>query len=532
MNTDKPDLLQDEYNRYPYESFPFGQSHPVHLHTLGTLFGLDPKPVQHSKILELGCASGGNIVPLAYLYPDASFVGIDLSDKEIDEGNVHVKNLGLKNIKLIQQSIVDFREPNEKYDYIICHGVYSWVNSEVREHIFRICTESLAPNGIVYISYNTYPGWHMVETIRDLMLWHSKSIDDPSLKAKSSREVITFISNGLKNNPSPYAQFFKTEIELITKQNDSYFLHDHLSTFNDPVYFYQFMDKANQYNLAYLSDVHLPVMMPDNLPESLSSEIKKINNIVVAEQYIDFIRNRRFRCTLLCHQSTVINRALKTDDIENFYIKINARPEKVDLAESDLGKNHELSFINEVCKLKVINAISQWAMYLLYLNKDHFIHYHTLVKLIQEKTHIDDIPLIKSTINNELNLLRALLAGIIEISTYPPNYTTLIEEKPFSCPFARYQIDSNQNFVTNRRHQVIHLGALEKLLLKHSDGNHDINDLIKIVLEEVQSDRLIIFDKNNQSINKNEKNIQEIVKKFCITGLDTLSHQALLVSPS
>ena len=85
--------------------------------------------------------------------------------------------------------------------------------------------------------------------------------------------------------------------------------------------------------------------------------------------------------------------------------------------------------------------------------------------------------------------------------------------------------------MTNRRHQVIRLGALEKLLLKHSDGNHDINDLIKIVLEEVQSDRLIIFDKNNQSINKNEKNIQEIVKKFCISGLDTLSHQALLVSP-
>src|SRR5437016_6101232 len=127
------DILEEEYNRYPYLSFPFFQSHPTHLYTMGKLFRLDPTPVEKSRILELGCASGGNIIPIAHQWPETECIAIDLSAKEIEEGQQQITDLKLKNISLRHQSILDFTALEGKFDYIICHGVYSWVDSIVRD---------------------------------------------------------------------------------------------------------------------------------------------------------------------------------------------------------------------------------------------------------------------------------------------------------------------------------------------------------------------------------------------------------------
>jgi SAM-dependent methyltransferase len=90
---------------------------------------------------------------------EARFVGIDLSSRQIAEGRSVVERLGLRNLNLRAISIMDVDRRLGNFDYIICHGVYSWVPEPVRDKILAICAESLAPDGIAYVSYNTYPGW-------------------------------------------------------------------------------------------------------------------------------------------------------------------------------------------------------------------------------------------------------------------------------------------------------------------------------------------------------------------------------------
>src|SRR5574338_996005 len=97
------DILQAEYNAIPYHSYPFSHTHPTHLFTLATLFGLQPKAVEKARILELGCASGGNIIPLAMHFPNAECVGIDLAEKQIEEGLKHIEALNIRNINLRHQ---------------------------------------------------------------------------------------------------------------------------------------------------------------------------------------------------------------------------------------------------------------------------------------------------------------------------------------------------------------------------------------------------------------------------------------------
>ena len=89
------------YDEIPYPSHPFEATHPDHLYTMARLFCLKPTLPDNASILELGCASGGNIIPLAVQMPNARIVGVDFSSKQIAEGQTTVDNLGLKNIRLI-----------------------------------------------------------------------------------------------------------------------------------------------------------------------------------------------------------------------------------------------------------------------------------------------------------------------------------------------------------------------------------------------------------------------------------------------
>ena len=149
------------YDEVPYKSFPFPQSHPDRLATVATLFGMTPPPVEHCRVLELGCSSGGNLIPLAEQLPESRLVGIDASQRQIADGQETVRALGLTNIDLQQRDIASVRPEFGEFDYIIAHGVFSWVPNAVQDCILEICARNLAPQGIAYVSYNTYPGWHM-----------------------------------------------------------------------------------------------------------------------------------------------------------------------------------------------------------------------------------------------------------------------------------------------------------------------------------------------------------------------------------
>lgn len=521
------DILREEYNISPYLSLPFVQTHPTHLYTLARLFGLDPILVDKANILELGCAAGGNLIPMAVQFPNATFLGIDLAEKQIEDGLKVISDLNLKNITLRAQSISDFSEREGQFDYIICHGVYSWVDDDIRAKILEICRKNLKPKGIAYVSYNTYPGWNMVNSVRELMIWHTQNIKDPKLKAQHARGILKFITDGLQDDKAPYSAFLKNEIQLLSKQPDSYLLHEHLSSFNTPVYFYQFMEAANQQKLSYLSDAFLATMFTGNLPTQFASELNKINNIIAVGQYMDFIRNQRFRCTLLCHEDLKINRAIKTTDIENFYLQLIANPTKTDFSEKDLKDGEVISFTNGPLTLTVRHLLTQHAMLILHQERFKPIHYTDLCERLVQHYPQFDRNTIKAQLNDNLNLMRSVFAGLIQISSYRGNYTSHIGEKLLACPLARYQAEK-QTYVTNRRHQVIALDPLSKFLLPALDGQKDMNKLVKYALEGIKSEKLKILDENKQAI-KDSNQIKNKIEEACIATVDRLAKQALLI---
>jgi cyclopropane fatty-acyl-phospholipid synthase-like methyltransferase len=141
--------------------------------TLAALFGMEPVDINQAQILELGCAAGSNLIPMATQLPGATFVGVEGAARQVAVGQQLVEDLQLGNVTLHHKDILDIDPAFGVFDYIVVHGVYSWVQDAVQEKILSICKQNLSPQGVAYVSYNTYPGWRMRGMLRDMMMYHT-----------------------------------------------------------------------------------------------------------------------------------------------------------------------------------------------------------------------------------------------------------------------------------------------------------------------------------------------------------------------
>src|SRR5262245_3053502 len=100
--------------------------------TIATLFGMTPPTVPRARVLEIGCGLGANLIPMADGLPEGTFLGIDLSERQVAEGRATIEAVGLTNVELRPMDIRDAGAELGTFDYIIAHGVFSWVSADLQ----------------------------------------------------------------------------------------------------------------------------------------------------------------------------------------------------------------------------------------------------------------------------------------------------------------------------------------------------------------------------------------------------------------
>jgi len=307
MTQELVSLLQQSYDSVPYESRPFQQTAPEHLHATAFLFGLEAPDPASARVLEIGCSSGENIFPFAARHPEAEVVGIDLSEVQIQTGQARLDALGLNNVRLQAANIEEVGKADKPYDYIICHGVFSWVPESVQQAILRVCSESLSDNGIAYISYNTYPGWKTKEIIRDAMLLRGAERATPEEKLSYALGMVDFLQQ-VSPEDSVMRKVLDENADKIRQSQSSYLLHEFLEPCNQPMYFKDFLAMAGEHDLGYLAEAEPNIMFLNNYEASIAEPLsKEVNQQEQLEQYLDFVTNRAFRQTLLVRKPQQAN---------------------------------------------------------------------------------------------------------------------------------------------------------------------------------------------------------------------------------
>ncbi|MBG8598576.1 methyltransferase [Neisseria meningitidis] len=303
-----PDVsnIKNSYDDLMYESKAFSQTAINALEARARMMGLQPAPAANAKVLELGCSMGGNIITQALYYPDAEFVGIDLSGRQVAQGNAIIEKMGLKNVRLEEKDILTVDESFGKFDYIIVHGIWSWVPDAVKDKIFSICRNNLTEQGIAYISYNVYPGWKRQEQLREIMYFAGRDVLEEPLEARTRKglDALKALAEILENDKGLDGGGKLPAIQKILNHNFYYIAHEYMEAFNDPIYVNGFIEWANRHRLAYIGDTDLHVSFVSWMAEHTRERILALagGDYIAKEFYSDILSDRQFRRSLLCRE--------------------------------------------------------------------------------------------------------------------------------------------------------------------------------------------------------------------------------------
>ena len=376
MTTNTNDVQQTIYSELGYKSMPFPYTTPATLEAYAALVGISSPNPKTARVLELGATYGGNIISQALFNPDATFVGIELSQEQVEKGNEVIANAGLTNVSLIQSDIASIGSEIGTFDYIIAHGVYSWVDDDVKEALLRLIDEHLAEDGIAYISYNTYPGWHTMDEVRQLMMFSNRDKTQFNHKEKVLHgKTIGSIVGGqiLKyDNLKERNSKFLGALRSVMQKDEYYVGHDHLEPNNDPVYFYQFNDHLGAHNLAYLCDADLTLSMVRSFDADIADTLDKLapNDHVAQEQYLDFMLDTTFRKSIICkakHAESVtydmgnpelVNSVPMRTIINSFTYTILFNEEALSMFENDIVRDTFQSIIKDGGQFNMIEALA------------------------------------------------------------------------------------------------------------------------------------------------------------------------------
>ncbi|MEW5958932.1 MAG: class I SAM-dependent methyltransferase, partial [Chloroflexota bacterium] len=457
------------YDLVPYPSLPRPQTHPGHLAALASLFGLNPPPVTHCRVLDLGCGDGSNLIPMAVQLPDSQFVGLDLAAGQIAAGQQVISALGLKNITLRAMNLLEVEANLGQFDYIISYGVYSWTPPPVRDKLLAICRKHLAADGVAYISYNVYPGWHLHQMAREMMLYHTRQAGEPAQRAAQARLLLNFLAEaapallGRLPTNKAYSLFLSDEQQFLHDQPDAYLLHDLLEEVNQPVYFYQFMEYAARHGLQFLAEADFSTMMTSHfLPVQIAQPLRELAQTgLEMEQYMDFLRNRAFRQTLLCHQEAILDRELKPERLANLYVASPAKPEA---DQPDLHSTAPEKFVGlNGVSLTVSQPVSKAALFYLARQWPQTTAVAALPLAAQQLLEPEAAPvysaagLARAARQLGETLLAAFALNLVELSALPTCCPPGLPEYPVANPLARYQAQTGQASVTNQRHEPVPL---------------------------------------------------------------------------
>jgi SAM-dependent methyltransferase len=436
---------ENPYHTIPYTTWPRFHSHPDRLAAVATLFGMQPAPVRSCRVLEIGCGNGGNLIPMAYYLPESRFTGVDLADRAVEAGRSVVEGLELQNIELHAADLRSIDESYGSFDYIIAHGVYSWVPAEVRDALLAVAAARLAPQGVAFISYNALPGRRVRESLRDMMLHHTRGVADPQERVAQGRWLLEWLKQA-RTVPETWKALLDSEIDTLLECPPRSMAHDDMNPYNESFYLHEVAAAAASHGLQYLGDA-----------SNRMFDIRGVlgwfeGSAVERAQYLDYTYMRAFGETLLCRADTALNRELNPRVFERMSFSSPARR----VEDQIVGYNGVRLAAGQPAVEPIAMALGES---------------YPLPLTFQEL-----LPVAQGCESLVQTLAAMVRTTFVQYHVHDFACARTPSERPTATRLARYQArDSNR--VTNVRHAVVELDESGRQLLLLLDGTHTVDDL-------------------------------------------------------
>jgi SAM-dependent methyltransferase len=304
-----------ESSQYPALSYP--SCDPAVMAVAAKMAGLDCPPPSCSRILEIGCSSGHHLLHLAARWPDSRFIGIDLSSNAIREARAAASAAGLENIDFHDVPLEDFDPGDERYDFIIAHGFYSWVPPVVKDSLMIRMPSLLGETGIAAIGYNTLPGWALRRPIGEILI---KWAGLPEARDISTDRMIEQLEGACPSDS--YGVHMRAILHHMRTHGASTLPFDELAECNTPCTFTDFAHHAHHSGLRYLGEADFAQNLPANLgDDALSAFSPLASDSLGFQQALDVFSGRSHRVSLVCAAGAPVEPRISTATSLDFAIR-------------------------------------------------------------------------------------------------------------------------------------------------------------------------------------------------------------------
>jgi SAM-dependent methyltransferase len=342
------------YDEVRYSNYPYAQTHPDRLATVAILYGLQAPDPFHSRVLEIGCGAGGNLMAMAAATPGIRAVGVDLAAEPIADAAAAAEEIGLDNVEFHQADVRALTDGRlGAFDYIVAHGVYGWIPEDARDALLALIGGSLTASGLAYVSYNAQPGGYFRRMLRDVGLWHARNEADELSRAAKAQELYLFLKEQRVTNADTYGALLEREIPVLADGPLYRLVHDDLSESWHPVWFAEFAAHAARHGLGYVGEADLFSLRTEMLPDGVEEEVWRLaeGDRIAFENYSDLLTARHFRQSVLCRAGEAVPTEPEPDHARRLHwaVRLKAEPLEVGLvadafAELDRCRPHAVGF--------------------------------------------------------------------------------------------------------------------------------------------------------------------------------------------
>ncbi|HYO81879.1 MAG TPA: class I SAM-dependent methyltransferase [Bryobacteraceae bacterium] len=467
--------MENPYNQVPYVSAAFPQAHVHRLASHAVLNGLNPPDVRACRVLELGCNDGAHLIPMALAHPESQFVGIDVAETPIARAQETAAELGLENISFRVADVLQLSGQPGECDYLIAHGLYSWVDSAVQEKVLELCGRLLAERGVGYVSYNCYPAWHIREMTRNMTRIHTEGVTDPNEIHSRCIALLAGIYRS-QSDREPYRETIRAEMDRLLAKDPVLCFHDDFGPVNSPVYFREFIRRASNYGLQFLSEAEPSDMQSTDFAPDTREALGSIDDVVEREQFYDLLTLRGFRRTLLCRGDLILSRRADVEAMRKLHfaaaIQYTATPDLTSMAGADFNTTAGATItVTQPFVKAVLYALAEtWPASLSF---DELLGIGLAAGAQEEGT--DSQAMLREV------LLRMNLPGVMDMSPVPWAGPRTVSDRPVASKLAVYQLRSGPK-VTSLRHRSVDLDDdLGKAILPLLDGQRTAADVLQSV---------------------------------------------------
>ncbi len=493
------------YDEVPYPSFTFPQTHPDRLATIGRLHGMKPERPENCRYLELGCGDGTNLISFAYALPSSNFVGIDLSAHHIDGANRTIERLGLTNIVFRQADVTEVSGNKVgKFDFIVAHGLYSWVPDFVREAILTVFSESLVENGVGYISYNAYPGCHLRKITFSALQYSAADVNDPMDRVERGIENLRSFAEAAEEG-SLVRSILALEYDQMLERTPENVFHDEFAEINQPFYFHEFAAKINEYGFKFLSEADPTANTDAKLSDAGRKLLDSVNHDRIRrEQYYDFIRFTRFRRTLFCRNKIQLSQDIDPLVVRGLFIssQIEAEQENANFTDDSPVKFSD----SKEASVVVNHPLTKTVLRHLRSRGASSVTFDELMEeaakiLEQESIDGEDSD---RTVNFLIHLFNA---GMVKFLTHQVPFSNIATQRPEVSAFARWQIENgSQSVATMTGNNLEVKNMMLRAMIVMLDGTRSRQDLendLKDLLDVPNDQRMEFESQLSQMVDSN-----------------------------